>query len=826
MPDTSARPNPDEAPQEMFFSTSPLDDLMETEALTPPIQPGQLGSLGRYDLIRLLGRGGMGVVFQARDSRNGSFVAIKLLRTDLAQNTQAVHRFLVEAEHMVRLEHPHILPVLEICASERLPYFVLPYMAQGSLANVAAHGNPMVRNAALRIAIQMAEALDYAHHHALIHRDIKPENVLMDEDGNAFLADFGLARTFFNDSTIDVRRSHCEGTAPYMSPAVANGDAEDTRCDIYSFGAVLYQMLTGQPPYSGASSQEIRRKILAAAPDRILQRTPKAPKDLAVIAEGAMAREHRDRYANMADVLTDLQRAQRGARPLGPRGSRRYRLLFPSPRKTAMLVAVCIVILVTTLILRHALTPGLPVPFPPSAVAVRATPALPAKHATHAEFGILNKRVFAKLPGLPAWIYLQKGDWDGDGRPDLFLIHDNRLYIFSANGNIRQAETLDEHGARLSLQRVEDVDQDGRAEVFVAWAREDDAHVGVLNHHRYMVRHFTVAGHTLHTEGGITSQTCMVPRHLGDVNQDGRRELICQVNTGYGLKPRGLACFDFEDGALLWQHEFGPSPYDPIVHMSSGDAPCEIVVGSYANGNGNTGPHGTEDRFAYLFAVSPDGQRMWTLRIGDIYTGVRPHLADLDGDGQSELIATVAGNADFRPESVGLVYLFDESGVIHARYDAQAEILALRVADFNGDKAEEVVLTDAKGNLHILGALLKRKSKVRVARGSGQRQHLLIQEITDLNGDGHKEILLTNSDIHVVSITNSGERGGPVNTVHYRDNQVIVLDNQTRPLACYTVAKEWGEPRTMKAMAIDTDDDGTQEILVLCHQAIVLALAP
>ena len=136
------------------------------------------------------------------------------------------------------------------------------------------------------------------------------------------MADFGLARTLFNDTIVDVESRQLEGTAPYMSPAVAAGDAEDTRCDIYSFGALLYEMLTGHPPYKGRGTKEILDQIIAGPPKPITSLNPDADRGLVAVAEGCMARELRDRYADMRDVLKDLQRIKEGKPPIGQRKDR------------------------------------------------------------------------------------------------------------------------------------------------------------------------------------------------------------------------------------------------------------------------------------------------------------------------------------------------------------------------------------------------------------------------------------------------------------------------------------------------------------------------
>lgn len=307
----------------------PLDDLLKTGALMPPVRPGLGANLDRYEVLGELGRGGMGVVLLARDPRNGERVAVKMLKPELANQSTLISRFLVEARHMRHLSHHRILPVLEVSDRAEGPYFVVPYMERGSVATLIRRGEPLDYEMTLGIARDIAEALAFAHRKGIIHRDLKPANVLVDGEGHAYLADFGLLRTVFNDSFVDVRKSQREGTAAYMSPAVAAGQGEDTRCDIYSFGAMLYELLTGEPPYTGDTHEAIIAQILSGPPAPISKRNPKAPTGLVRIAEAAMARELRDRYATMTDVLADLDRLAAGQTPLGPHGKPRpMRRLF------------------------------------------------------------------------------------------------------------------------------------------------------------------------------------------------------------------------------------------------------------------------------------------------------------------------------------------------------------------------------------------------------------------------------------------------------------------------------------------------------------------
>jgi sugar lactone lactonase YvrE len=310
---------PDEVARPVSSFAGPIAELIGQGMLSPPSRPGVLATVDRFEVLRVLGGGGMGVVLLARDPNTQEDVAIKLVKSDLMANPQVVHRFVKEAGHLQRLRHANVMPVLEVSDRPQGPYFVTPYFERGSLAKRIHPGRALESGVVLDIALQIAEGLRYAHQRGIIHRDLKPANILLAANDRACLADFGLARTMFNDTIVDVESQQCEGTAPYMSPAVAAGNAEDTRCDIYAFGALLYEMLTGQPPYTGQTTKEIRERIVAGPPKSITALNPRADQGLVIVAEGAMARELRDRYADMADIVADLERIKGGKPPLGPR---------------------------------------------------------------------------------------------------------------------------------------------------------------------------------------------------------------------------------------------------------------------------------------------------------------------------------------------------------------------------------------------------------------------------------------------------------------------------------------------------------------------------
>ena len=319
----------DALPGHSAFAGAP-DCLDHGSFLGPPLHPGHAGTVDRFDLIRCIGEGGMGLVYLARDPASSELVAVKILKPELAQNSRALAYFAKEAQHMQGLVHPNILPVLEFKAAADEAYIVMPFRPRGSLSKMLTPGVALPVSLTLSVTQQIAAALHFAHHREIIHRDVKPGNILLDEAGRACLADFGLSRSLLNDALIDVHQSHCEGTASYLSPGAARGEQEDTRLDIYSLGALLYEMLTGYPPYQGATRPVVIAQIIAGPPKPIRELNPRAAPALIRIAEGAMARDLRDRYAHLSFILEDLDRVQHGQSPLGPHGGSETAASFDS----------------------------------------------------------------------------------------------------------------------------------------------------------------------------------------------------------------------------------------------------------------------------------------------------------------------------------------------------------------------------------------------------------------------------------------------------------------------------------------------------------------
>ena len=266
----------------------------------------EAGLATRYSIERELGRGGMATVFLARDLRHDRDVALKVLHPELS-HVLGPERFQREIRLAARLQHPHILTVLDSGEVGSLLYFTMPYVAGESLRAKLDREKQLPLDDALRIAREAAQALQYAHDHGVVHRDIKPENILLTEDGSTLVADFGIARSLAAGDAKLTETGMAIGTPAYMSPEQASGGQDLTeRTDIYSLGAVLYEMLAGEPPFTGPTPQAvIARRFSGEAPDVRRTRTT-VPEPVASAITRALAVVPADRFPTaraFADAL-------------------------------------------------------------------------------------------------------------------------------------------------------------------------------------------------------------------------------------------------------------------------------------------------------------------------------------------------------------------------------------------------------------------------------------------------------------------------------------------------------------------------------------------
>jgi serine/threonine protein kinase len=283
------------------FHLDPSDELRERLART---------LAGRYEITRLLGRGGMALVFLAEDLVLERQVAIKVLPPDVAHDLKLVHRFQQEAKTAARLDHPNIIPIYRVESEAGLHYFVMKYVSGASLEQRLESG-PLPIDLARRVLRDAALALGHAHTRGIVHRDVKPANIMLESDGRAVLTDFGISKALDRGSAL-TGTGNIIGTPQYMAPEQAKGLDVDGRVDQYALAVVGHQVLTGKQPFDG-SSHSILYKQVFEAPPRIFEDRPDAPADLCAALDRALSKEPERRFPSMEEFAAALS----GERP-GP----------------------------------------------------------------------------------------------------------------------------------------------------------------------------------------------------------------------------------------------------------------------------------------------------------------------------------------------------------------------------------------------------------------------------------------------------------------------------------------------------------------------------
>ncbi|HEY2764224.1 MAG TPA: Stk1 family PASTA domain-containing Ser/Thr kinase [Pseudonocardiaceae bacterium] len=275
----------------------------------------------RYELGETLGYGGMSEVHRGRDVRLGREVAIKVLRADLARDPQFQHRFRKEAQNAAALNHPAIVAVYDTGETDSnygsLPYIVMEFVSGRTLRDIVKTEGPMDEQRAMQTMADVCAALDFSHRNGIIHRDVKPANVMITNSGAVKVMDFGIARALADGQGV-TQTSAVIGTAQYLSPEQARGEQVDARSDVYAAGCVLYELITGDPPFTGDSPVAVAYQHVREDPSPPSHQNPGVSAELDAVVLRAMSKNPANRYQSAAEMRTDMVRVLSGQRPIAP----------------------------------------------------------------------------------------------------------------------------------------------------------------------------------------------------------------------------------------------------------------------------------------------------------------------------------------------------------------------------------------------------------------------------------------------------------------------------------------------------------------------------
>ena len=296
----------------------------------------------RYELGDILGFGGMSEVHLARDQRLHRDVAVKVLRADLARDPSFYLRFRREAQNAAALNHPAIVAVYDTGEAETpagpLPYIVMEYVEGVTLRDIVHTEGPMPPKRAIEVIADACQALNFSHQAGIIHRDVKPANIMISSANNAVkVMDFGIARAIADGGISVTQTAAVIGTAQYLSPEQARGDPVDARSDVYSLGCVLYEMLTGEPPFTGDSPVAVAYQHVREDPIAPSERHEGISADLDAVVLKALAKNPENRYQTAAEMRADLVRVHNGEVPEAPKvltGAERRSMMASGPRRS------------------------------------------------------------------------------------------------------------------------------------------------------------------------------------------------------------------------------------------------------------------------------------------------------------------------------------------------------------------------------------------------------------------------------------------------------------------------------------------------------------
>ncbi|HEY47438.1 MAG TPA: protein kinase [Anaerolineae bacterium] len=749
--------------------------------------------LGQYRVVEPLGEGGMAAVYKAYQPAMDRYVALKILPRHFASDPEFVGRFEQEAKVIAKLQHVYILPVHDFGEAEGYTYIVMPYVETGTLADML-EGKPLPLPKIRKFTSQVGAALGYAHSRDIVHRDVKPSNILIDEQENCLLTDFGIAKIVEGTSQF-TQTGATIGTPAYMAPEQILGEKLDGRSDIYSLGIVLFEMATGRQPYRAETPPAIFVKHLHDPLPLPRMENPDLPESIERVILKSLAKDREDRYPSASDFVQAVQAAisekprEQVAvvepdvlpvptiveeefpevkpptllprEPITPEVERVEALPQRKvPRWIYGLAALAFIVLIGVFLGPRIFPSGVEITPVPTEAPATSEPLTPVPTLEPEELGVSVKWTFnaqSVIHYLDSWgDDLASGDLNLDGVPDVaFGTKSGDVIVVngSTGSELWSYRATTQMDAAVNVDIV-DVNDDGILEVIAAGKGDN------TTSQQAIITALDISGNKLWQAQGIYEEVTDLA--YGDMDNDGDTDVIAALGT-YPWGGGELMIMDGATGSHLWSEGLGSgTPQGLDIGDVDGDGFLDVVVENY-------------DNMVFLLDGF-SGELLWEREKS--WYGRDVVIADVDDDGAQEIIS-----------GAGQVVVFDPNGNQEWIAGVEEEGMDISVGDINGDDRIEVVLSSGFSGVSA------------VFDGEGQtlweRDRSGVHVIGDVNGDGTDDIVFATISYYGIEVPYSIE----------------AVDGANNTLWSYPLDSIFNE-QGFAMITVDLDGDPAQEVLV------------